>query len=170
MPNQTNTCSQFSQYPKMYMLDKWCLFLCLGDEFLKIFKPNCQDSMLASLPTCCCTLVPNFSPFQVRYLKKWCPHGVDVSKEGFSDEKRGEWPKTEQTTMDWGMICHPCAHCDMTPWLVWVFIFSSWWHGVPMVEMCRKRGFRTKRGGMAKNWPNHHGLGQDLEPLCTLWY
>ena len=36
----------------------------------------------------------------------WWPHGVDVSREGFSDEKRGEWPKTEETTMEWANICH----------------------------------------------------------------
>src|SRR5215218_6668829 len=107
--------------------------------------------------------------FDFLELVAWCPHGGDVSKEGFSDEKRGEWPKTDQTTMDWGMIWHPCAHCDMKPWLLWVLIFWSWWHGVPMVEMCRKRGFRTKRGGNGQKltkppWRLEH----DFAPLCTL--
>jgi hypothetical protein len=66
-------------------------------------------------------LVQRTGPFASNII--WWPHGGDMSNEGFSDEKRGEWPKTHQTTMDLGMIWHSCAHCDMTPWLLWVLIF-----------------------------------------------
>ena len=134
MPNQTNTCSQFSQYPKMYMLDKWCLFLSLGDEFLKIFKPNCQDSMLASLPTCWCTLMPNF--FLVCYFPwkvlatHWPIHKVwkDFNKFSILYESLSVWWNLG------GLVSyhnvHKCAKsCPKSMVVWWVFgdfpLFSS---------------------------------------------
>ena len=73
---------------------------------------------------------------------------VDMCRtRGFRTKRGGNRQKLTKPPWIWGMIWHPCAHCDITPCLLWVLIFWSWWHGVPMVDMCRTRGFRTKRGG-----------------------
>jgi hypothetical protein len=47
-----------------------------------------------------------------------------MSKQGFFCEKEGELTKKiDQTILDWAMLWHTCATCDVTPRFPWVLIF-----------------------------------------------